>query len=729
MKSLKIIALLLFAGWCGPLWGLHIEVPGIKGRTSLAIITDSVTRARCAPAIAAYRHALEAEGLATFLIWDQWDSPHYIREILKELHRTSNLEGVVLVGEVPIVMVTRAQHLCSAFKMDERRFPLREVSVPTDRFYDDFDLEFLPTDSLKKVDGLMHFMQLSPDSPQYIRCDIYSGRIKAQKMLGDPCAQISAFLEKAAREHRATRPLSTLVSYTGGGSYSNSLVAWASESGILAEQFGDRFNGCNSAKFLRYSMDNFPKEMVVKELRRDDLSLMVLRGHGLPHRLYLSGDYPTGKLEEHVEVMREYMRSRVDPDAKDPFEHVRTMAAELKVDSTWYAGALDRKVRAADSLGDMRRGIVLEEIPQIVPRARMVIFDACCNGDFREGDFMAGMFTMVPGGRTVVGLGNSVNVSRDKSAFDLMGLLGLGMRAGQWMQHANILESHIIGDPTFRFAALEGAAAPDFAATEDAYWLERLGDPNPDVRNLALIRLDGNGYAGILDSLAAAVDSPDAVVRHNALIMLEARDAPCFRDALRAGVRDPFEFIRRISVNRMGRCGDEQFIPCLIDAYIDDYNSAGMIFDLMQSLRCFDKEKVRAAIEKRFAGAGYYNAAKQKAELLAVVDRDDAGKALKAMQDRKLSPGNRIFHIHHLRNMPYNQLVPDLLRIMEDRTDDPAVRVALAESLGWFTTSLHKPQIVASMKKLLADQATPREMHRELTRSVNKLKNREEITP
>lgn len=55
-------------------------------------------------------------------------------------------------------------------------------------------------------------------------------------------------------------------------------------------------------------------------------------------------------------------------------------------------------------------------------------------------------------GKTLVTLGNSVNVLQDKSSGDMLGLLGLGFRVGEWARMTNILESHIIGDPTFRFA-------------------------------------------------------------------------------------------------------------------------------------------------------------------------------------------------------------------------------------------------------------------------------------
>lgn len=58
------------------------------------------------------------------------------------LYRESRLEGAVFIGDIPIPMIRKAQHMTSAFKMDEEKSPRLDSSVPSDRFYDDFDLKF-----------------------------------------------------------------------------------------------------------------------------------------------------------------------------------------------------------------------------------------------------------------------------------------------------------------------------------------------------------------------------------------------------------------------------------------------------------------------------------------------------------------------------------------------------------------------------------------------------------
>ncbi len=147
------------------------------------------------------------------------------------------------------------------------------------------------------------------------------------------------------------------------------------------------------------------------------------------------------------------------------------------IDSTWFAGAFDNEQMIKDSMTEISMGIVLKDIPNIKPNPRVVIFDACYNGDFREDSFIAGEYIFAAG-KTVIGIGNSVNVLQDKSASDMLGLMGLGYSVGEWAQLTNILESHIIGDPTFHFAASPAISEepfngrPDMRSNDSAYWLD-----------------------------------------------------------------------------------------------------------------------------------------------------------------------------------------------------------------------------------------------------------------
>lgn len=58
-------------------------------------------------AVEAYRDAIEKDGLATWILIDDWESPAEIRALLKELYedRRMPLEGTVFVGDIPVPMI------------------------------------------------------------------------------------------------------------------------------------------------------------------------------------------------------------------------------------------------------------------------------------------------------------------------------------------------------------------------------------------------------------------------------------------------------------------------------------------------------------------------------------------------------------------------------------------------------------------------------------------------
>ena len=146
---------------------------GASGQTgaSFAIVVDDGSYTRCRTEIELYMNAVREQGLDAFILEKQWESPDEIRDTLRYYYANRHLEGAVFIGDIPVPMIRKAQHFASAFKMDEERFPMRDSSIPSDRFYDDFDLEFeyVGRDS---VETEFFYYNLSPGSPQYIECDI-----------------------------------------------------------------------------------------------------------------------------------------------------------------------------------------------------------------------------------------------------------------------------------------------------------------------------------------------------------------------------------------------------------------------------------------------------------------------------------------------------------------------------------------------------------------------------
>ena len=700
----RILTFLLFCAGC---------LCGRAQGGGVALIIDDVTNTRCKEAVSQYTKAIENDGLCVYLCTAAWQNPDEVRSTLHDLYKKHGIEGAVLIGDIPIPMVMKAQYMTSAYKMDERKYPLEEVAVPSDRFYDDFDLTFNHLDAPPQ--GLMHFYELAPESLPYIECDIYTGRIKAQSSYGDPYAQISAYLLKAAAAHAENNPFDEFCSFTGHGSYSGCLTAWRAERDILDEQFPGIFTGHN-ARFLRYSMDEDIKDIAIKELRRPDLDFMVFHEHGDWHRMYLSGDVKPESPEEVV-------AARLRRTASRSLDKAREQAEGWGFESAWYDDWNSPERIAADSLQDLRTGIILQEVDNIAPNARLVVFDACYNGDFRHADFIAGKFIM-GSGKCLVGFANSVNVLQDKSAFDLLGLLGHGARVGLWAQHVNILESHIIGDPTFRFSP---AAAGDdvnviLTNKDTAFWASRMDDDDPEIQNMAAIRLFEADYPGISGMLRNKFEtSPYAIVRYNAMTLLERLDDANYRAVLKAAVTDGFEFIRRIAVNRMGKCGDEEFIPCLIDAYVCDRNSARVVFNVLNALPSFDAKAAEAAVNTYFEGKDYYNLEKDRRALLDVITKDAAAERIKSISDPDEKPGWRKAYVQSLRNNPLHQITPQLLDIVKDSAQDMMLRTFIVEALAWYELSYTKPSIISAFKEMLSNADCPEELKPALTGAIVRL--------
>lgn len=580
--------------------------PAMKVKdTSFAVITDEGTYQACEAELKAYQETLEKEGLPTFIVYNEWKTPEDVKKAIAKLYKKNKLEGVVFVGEIPIPMIRKAQHMTSAFKMDEKNNAWRDSSVPSDRFYDDFDLQF---DFLKQdsVENNFFYYNLAVESPQRIQCDIYSARVKAIDNGEDPYAQISRYFKKTVAEHRTNNKLDQFFSYTGDGSYSNSLTAWTPETFTIREQLPGVFDKEGRARFIRYNFSAYPKDDVINMLKREDLDLSIFHEHGVPERQYLSGSPATNRWNTHMDAMKYYYRSlaRKKQGNKKAFdEMLDKMKDKYGLDSTWIAGYADPKVIAEDSLLDLRTGIILPEVTDFKPNSRMVIFDACYNGDFREKDYIAGRYIMSEG-KCVTTFANSVNVLQDKMANEMLGLLGMGARVGQWAKLTNILESHIIGDPTLRFQSINGVDANALfkAPYDEGRMLELLQSPYADIQNFALHNLYRNGYPGISTLLRKTFEtSPFMMVRFTSLALLEKIGDKNFQEVLPLAIRDSYEFIRRTSIRMMQHVGLNEYVYPQIKAYVEDNLSERVAFNIVLGLHVFDETAVREAIDKVMA--------------------------------------------------------------------------------------------------------------------------------
>ena len=177
-------------------------------KRSVAIVVDETTYGKIGAEVDAYVAAVSNENREGVLVIDKWFNPDSIKAVLFDMYQNNNLEGAVFIGDIPIAMIRDAQHMTTAFKMDQKR-RMDWSSVPSDRFYDDFDLafDFIKQDENQK---LFFYYSLRADSPQQITCDIYSARIKAPE--GENKYKLVAdYLVKAAAAHKNGEPMDKVL--------------------------------------------------------------------------------------------------------------------------------------------------------------------------------------------------------------------------------------------------------------------------------------------------------------------------------------------------------------------------------------------------------------------------------------------------------------------------------------------------------------------------------------
>ncbi len=706
---------------------LFVSVSLSANPHTFAVVTDVKTSEKCSSAIEIYRKSVCADGLDAFVIAKDWSGPDELRDSLKAFHKTRGLEGAVFVGDIPIAMVTGAQHLTSAFKMDENgNWPMRDCSVPSDRFYDDFDLKFnaIGRDSVET--GFFYY-RLSPDSPQYIDCDIYTGRIKASEKRGDKYGEISRYLLKAAAAKTDTNKLDKVMSYSGSGSFSNSLAAWKDETITLQEQIPAAFTNADGAKFLVFAMYPKMKDILLREISRDELDLAIFHEHGVPERQYITDvphpNDPDGYYADARYRIRQQIKSAV-ARGRNADEIKKAIMEKYGVGSEWVDDWDDPVLAKEDSLYDASTGIMLDDIAAAAPNVRLTVFDACYNGDFREDDCIASRY-IFSAGNALVGIGNSVNVLQDKSSSDLLGMLEQGYRVGEWMQQVNILESHILGDPTFHFAPVENAVRPSLDNRNTAYWMKYTSAKYPcDIRALALHKLFVLEYKS-LSSLLLKIwrTSDEYMLRLQCLHLLAHYNDGNYSELLKEGADDPYEFIRRKSAYYMGKVGTPDMADALAELYLNDYNSLRVASNVGFVCAHFPDSLFLKNFEKKLDSADWIydrDIFRRKADERFRQSFSIESATRNAFTNR--TDRFRKFYISAMRNQPYPQYAKNLLEIVRDSTETEASRVQCAEVLGWYVRAWNRADIAENIDEFLSSGIEmPSALRDELVKTRNRL--------
>ena len=640
-----------------------------KLQRGFAIVVDPVSYKEACTDIDNYAKAVENDGV-----------PDSIRFQLQQLYlqKECPIEGAVFVGDIPVPMIRDAQHLTSAFKMNQETFPRTESSVPSDRFYDDFDLKFNFLDKDEQY-PLYYYYSLSPDSPQFLSPEIYSGRIKMSADDASKYDKLRAYLQKVVALKQNTNPADQLLYFSGQGYVSESMMARIDEKLALVENFPWTRIQQNGIEYIDHKRDAAVKYRLMSELQRNDLDIAILHHHG------------------DVEI--EYMNDLPEPQTtKDQVEGIKLYLRET--------------MRHAREKGKNTDSI------QLVLRTR---FDDLPASWF-AGAYISGK------GNTMAVLANSVNVLQEKWTDRYLGLVGLGMRVGRMAMENPYLEGHLIGDPTFHFAVpvALGFDINEVLSTKNAaWWKKQLNSSYPALQAMALRQLSDGGQMNSKQLLDKFMSSPSDIVRMECLVLLSEYDDDNFIRCLDLAVSDSYEMIQRFAINMIARNGDDRLVPALIRAAIRNNTAERIEFNVKQALALLPEKALTAEFQKQFNPSLYVESEKAEQGIKRAIEVN-SNRWLKDISsiyaDDSLTVNQRLGRIRYLRNYNVHSQIPQLLEYLQ-KTDNEPVQVSLLEALGWFRMSCRHNEISQVAQAMSQDSRYSQVVRDEALKTYNRIMN------
>ena len=731
---------------------LSISLPadaGKPGRASVAVVIDQDCYSQTKDAVNEYVDAMELDGKTGILLIDEWGVPDSIRVRLETLHREKALEGAVLIGDIPVPMIRDAQHLSSAFKMDQKR-DWKESSIPSDRYYDDFHLQFnfLSRDKDRKD---FFYYSLAPESPQQIRSDIYTARIKPAQGQ-DKYKAIADFLRKAVRTKKAaieaagakasvsSNTAATVTTdqatgrgtdglalaepdrvmfFAGHGYNSESMVSRMNEYKALHEQIPSVNKPGGKVDFINFDFDKSVKTRLLSALGDEDLDVALLHHHGYNDMQLLNGSpyesTPDGWLALARNYFREKMRSSRNPEATR-----KDFIKRFGIPGEWLDEASDPELIIKDSLYDRSMDIYTDDIDRYDIKARFVLFDACFNGAFTEADYVVPHYLFGEANNTVAALAHSVNTLQDVWTDELVGLFDEGVCAGNIFKHVWSLENHLFGDPTFHFGAVSDLDRKVSMKEEKAgIWRKLLkSESTPcDVKCLAVRVLTRNGNITGEELLDLQRNSGSGIVRLAAFNGNVELAGNCLTEAISLGLDDSYELLQRLSARYAGYNQSPELDEQIVRLYVDPLTPTRVMFQLKAPLVDIETGKATELVRKY----GHWKGDEGLDSLIGYLEV--CGKSLSAdlanLESDSPNARNARLFIRSQRNQCRADIL-DALQTFFAKTDDPAIKLQIAELLGWYRYSYAREKALGICRSLHSAESDP-VIRDEFRRSISRL--------
>ena len=662
------------------------------GKGNVAIIVDGDCVPQVSASVQRYADAIrKSDGKKVFVVTVPGNcSPELIRDTLKFLWKKQKLEGAVLVGDLPVPMVRRAHHLATAFKMNPK-MPIKRSSIPSDRFYDDFDLRFKPL----QQDGKLFYYDLQPEGAQRVQCEIYTARIKPVQT--DPehsfTDLICEFLDRAAAAKAVREPLDKVFHFGGHGNSSESINARIDEERAFYEQFA-LSEPAGQVRFLNFDEERFTRKRLMSVLADPTVDFAHLHTHGAVDAQYISKEPYTYMTNEHIDNAKQAFRSKMRR-AKDKEAAAAELMKTWDIPRSWLDGWDDPAVTAKDSVRAASVDIILEDLDGYTPAAKVILLDACFNGAFLHPDYVAARYAFGHGSKVMAVTGNSVNIIQDHWKNELAGLLTTGLCVGSWARNYMTLESHLFGDPTYSFAA-SSRKTPDLEALKI-----HDGRYSPE-RCLGLLR-----------------SNPSMNVRLEAFyfILREARDFSVVNQAIFAGLDDSYEMLRRMAARYAETGGSPELLPAIARHYLDPQESARVRYHLFNALALYPADEAEAAM--REAWDGIWPVKEDFEELALRVRRiiEASDKEIADICNPEANLKERGQTVSAQRNACKPAAVGPMIELLKDESAPASLRVQAAEALGWYTLSCRRQEIYDALRHInAADPDVADEINRTLRR-------------
>lgn len=702
--------------------------------STVAVVVDEITYNKVATEIEAYVESIGTDSRKGVLLVDKWQHPDSIRVALYKMYKENHLEGAVLIGDIPIPMVRDAHHLTTAFKMSPKR-DWKESSVPSDRFYDDFDLKF---DYIRQDEEaqLFHYYSLRADSPQMIACDIYSARIKAPAVPGkDKYELIAAFLNKAVAQKKEQKNMKRILHFAGHGYNSESMNARIDEAVALTEQFPFLSGETGDLEYIDFTFDKYIKNRLLSAVADKELDLAILHHHGSEDTQYLNGSPFTTNPKEWIELARNYFRSKVR-SAKDVAKTKANYKKEFGIPDAWLDDAFDEELVKQDSIHSASMDIGISDMYGYESGAKIVILDACFNGAFNNDDYIAGYYIFNPG-NTLVVKANSVNTLQDTWTTELMGLLNMGVCAGNWAKGELTLESHLLGDPTYSFVPESGITAmfKNLNLNRDmvkekhntAYWKQILSSKQAhkvpaDLKALAIKMLYNNKAITSGELLKIQENDPSRIVRLEAFMTNKQIADENLPQAIALAMTDSYELTRRLGALTSAKNVSPSLLPVVCTMYMNPAITAREKFQIQYSMDGFNADSlVMYLANMRKSSPSWPEEAVYDTKIQSISRNAKVRKnEFDALKEDKTSLRDKQFTVSAQRNNCNPAALDGLFYVIKE-SDNDELRLQATEALGWYRYSYKKPEILAKCS-VLYEAEKNEAVKKELLKTMNRLK-------